>query len=56
MEGYLKKRIKLIYDDGNRITTKRGILISVNDFIVIKTEEGDEAISRDRVIRMELSE
>ena len=54
--NYINKKVKTVYDDGNRITTKKGILKNVGkSFLILKTEEGDEAISTSRIIRMELT-
>ena len=52
---FLDKKVKVIYDDGAHITLKIGILIdSDNDFLFLDTEEGEEAISKTKIIRMEL--
>jgi hypothetical protein len=55
MEG-LGKRVKLVYDDGNRVTIKFGILKEADDdFISLEVDNGSiEIIPTQRVIRIEI--
>lgn len=54
-EEHLNSIISVIYDDGNRIVTKTGKLTSIDEqFLIIQTQEGSEAISKSRIIRIKL--
>ena len=53
-EKFLNHRIKLVFDDGSKITIKFGVLISaLDDFIFILTDEGQEAVNKNKIIRIE---
>lgn len=57
MLDYVGKRIKIIFDDGNKIVTKFGKLQS-NDqnFLVFRSELGEEVVPINRIIRLEVLE
>ena len=53
-ERFLNFRVKLVFDDGSKITIKFGNLTSVSDdFLFILTSEGEEGINKDKVVRIE---
>ncbi len=53
-EKFLNHRIKLVFDDGSKITIKFGVLTSVfDDFVFILTKDGEEAINKIKIVRIE---
>ncbi len=55
VEGWLNKRVSVIFNDGSRVVTHHGVLQSISDrMVVIKGTDKEEAISLDKIVRMEL--
>jgi len=58
MEGwrdYINRAITIFYDDGQAVSKKVGLLVSMdNDFLYIKTSNDNLAIPKNRVVRIEL--
>ena len=53
-EKFYGSRVKLVFDDGSKITIKFGILNSISqDFIFICGNEGEEAVNKSKVVRVE---
>ncbi len=49
------KKVKIVFDDGRQVSIKEGILMdATKEYILIKCKEKEEAISTNRVIRIEL--
>ena len=49
------KKVKVVFDDGRQIAIKEGIFLSsTNEYIFIKGKEKEEAISTNRIVRVEL--
>jgi hypothetical protein len=52
---WIGKKVKVIFYDGEKVNSKIGILKNQTDeFIYIQLYDSEEAISLDKVIRMEL--
>lgn len=57
VEDWIGKRVSIIFDDGSRIVTRHGILRSISDGLVfVKTNGKEEAISMEKIVRMELEQ
>ncbi len=56
-EVFLGQKIKLVYDDGEQPFIKVGILEDVGaEFLIIKTDLGDQVVAISRIIRLEVLE
>ncbi len=57
LEQFISKRVKIIFDDGQDIKRKEGILKGFDEtFIFLEANEEIEALARDRVVRIEFLE
>lgn len=53
-ENLINKNIKVIFDDGRDGAQRFGLLIEVNETIIIlRTKTKTEGIAKDRIIRLE---
>jgi hypothetical protein len=54
---WIGKKIKIIFYDGKKVNSKVGILNNLTkDFVYLMLSDSEEAISVDKIIRMELME
>ena len=54
MDRFLNCKVKIVYDDGNHVTIKFGILIDyAEDFLFLSTSEGEQTINKMKIIRVE---
>ena len=52
---FKNKKVKIVFDDGRQIALKEGILIdSTKEYLLIKHDNKEEAISTNRIVRVEL--
>ncbi len=57
MKDWIGKKIKVIFFDGDKTNSKIGILkAELPDFVVLKLYDTEEAISKRKIIRMEVME
>ena len=53
-EQFINKRVKIIFDDGEKINRKEGTLTGFNDsFLFFDTTENKEAILITKIVRIE---
>ena len=52
---FIGKRVKIVFDDGRQIAIKEGTLLNATkEYIMIKSKDTEEAISTNRLVRIEL--
>ena len=52
---FLGKNLKIVFDDGQGVSIKAGILKEVtDDYLLIRTSQGEQAISLHRIVRTEV--
>lgn len=52
---FLGKNLKIVFDDGANASIKVGILKEVSDeFLIIKTSQGEQIIATSRIVRVEV--
>jgi len=57
VQAFIGKRVKIVYDDGNRVVTKFGVLQNSDaNFLSFKSEIGSEIVPIARIIRLEVLE
>ena len=51
----LNRRVAIFFNDGETISRKDGIVLGENtDFVFLRTVNGQQLISKDRIIRIEI--
>jgi hypothetical protein len=56
MKEFVSRYVKIVYDDNNRVVTKKGFMLEQDEnFVIIRNEQNVvEAISINKIIRMEV--
>lgn len=55
LKNFLGRKIKMVFEDSQRVTSVPCSLKSIGDFAIIILESGAEmAVSRDKIIRIEV--
>jgi hypothetical protein len=56
MKEFVSRYVKIVYDDNNRVVTKKGLMLEQDEnFVIIRNEQDViEAISIHKIIRMEV--
>jgi hypothetical protein len=55
MNNWVGRRVKVVFFDGEKVNSKTGVLKgSDSSFVYLKLSDNSEAISKRKIIRMEL--